>query len=345
MIRISPFLLLFLIVFQLAPAGAQPQPVASVMFYNVENLFDAEDDPETLDNEFLPEGDRRWTNSRLYQKLVNISKVILNTGSWEPPALIGLCEVENRQVLEKLLMVTPLKTFGYKIIHKESPDERGIDVALLYRENFFEPIEYRCFLPVPGENTVARTREILYVSGILAGMDTVHLFVNHWPSRYGGLMETRSMRNRAAARLKAEIEQLQLQFHAPAIIAMGDFNDQPSDQSLGKILQGESPFSAGSPALVNLSLPWENSGKGTLKMQSQWQVFDQMIVSTGLLDSTRNLFCLPGDARILDLPFLLEKDERFYGEKPFRSYVGFRYHGGFSDHLPVILTLRKRQYP
>jgi len=345
MIRVSPFLLLFLIVFQLAPAGAQPQPVASVMFYNVENLFDAEDDPETLDNEFLPEGDRRWTNSRLYQKLVNISKVILNTGSWEPPALIGLCEVENRLVLEKLLMVTPLKTFGYKIIHKESPDERGIDVALLYRESFFDPIEYRCFLPVLGENTVVRTREILYVSGILAGLDTVHLFVNHWPSRYGGLMETRSMRNRAAARLKAEIEQLQLQFRAPAIIAMGDFNDQPSDQSLGKILQGESPFSAGSPSLVNLSFPWENSGKGTLKMQSQWQVFDQMIVSAGLLDSTRNLFCLPGDARILDLPFLLEKDERFYGEKPFRSYVGFRYQGGFSDHLPVILTLRKRQHP
>ncbi len=313
------------------------------MFYNPENLFDIADDTLTLDNEFLPGGGRRWTASRLYTKLTRISKVITNTGNWEPPAVIGLCEVENRQVLEKLVSHPPLRNWNYAVIHKDSPDERGIDVAALYRPDLFNPLSYRYFPPAPEGQPVPSTREILYLEGILGGVDTLHLFFNHWPSRYGGLMETRPLRRQAALRLRREIGRLRERTLHPAVVVMGDFNDQPDDASIRETLQAAAAPAGHPDSLCNLSAHWLQQDLGTLKHQSQWNIFDQVIVSERLLDTCAALFCLPADARILDASFLLETDEKYAGQKLHRTYSGFQYQGGYSDHLPVLLLLRNRQ--
>ena len=316
--------------------------VGSVMFYNVENLFDIEDDPDISDEEFLPTGDRRWNGYRLHAKLGNIAKVIANTGNWQPPAVIGLCEIENRSVLERLVNQQAIKNWKYKIIHKNSPDERGIDVAVIYRDEVFEPLRYRYFPPVHESERVPSTREILYVCGVFAGLDTLHLFFNHWPSRYGGLMETRAGRQKAASRLRSEIEKLREIYPDPLIIVMGDFNDQPDDDSMLHYLQALPVGTTLNEKLYNLSYTWQKEGRGTLKHQSVWNVFDQVIVSGPLLrPEGKSLYSQAGDATILDSAFLLTKDDKYTGLKLFRTYEGYRYKGGFSDHLPVLLLLRE----
>lgn len=317
------------------------KPVASVMFYNVENFFDTENDPLIADDEFLPQGERRWNTFRFNTKLNNIAKVISNTGNWEPPAVIGLCEVENRYVLERLVNQPSIRNWKYKIIHKNSPDERGIDVAALYRDDVFNPIEYKYFSPVPEEEPIPSTREILYVCGILVGLDTVHFFFNHWPSRYSGLMETRGSRQKAATRLLQEIQRIQTKHINPLIVIMGDFNDQPDDDSMTHFLKASLTPGNDPLHLYNLSYAWLNQGKGTLKYQSMWNIFDQIIVSGSVLLPKGKLYSTPEDATILGASFLFQKDERYAGQKLFRTYEGFRYVGGYSDHLPIILMLRK----
>jgi hypothetical protein len=337
----SSFLTLFFLFLSPPIIAQKGKPVASVMFYNLENFYDTEDDSLKQDNEFLPSGDRRWTKHRFYTKLSNISRVIVNTGHWEPPAIIGLCEAENRSVLEKLCSFEPLRTWEYQIIHKDSPDERGIDVAALYRPSVFTPISYRYFPPVAAGKPTPFTREILYISGIVAGCDTIHLFFNHWPSRYSGLMETRDLRKQAALRLKYEIKLLQDKYKNPKIIVMGDFNDQPEDESLLQALGAGKVSTGDLDHLVNLCFRWIKMKKGTLKFQTQWNIFDQVITSESALKENSRLFSLPEDAEILDIPFLLEQDEKYTGMKLKRTYEGFTYKGGYSDHLPVILILRK----
>ena len=317
--------------------------LATVMFYNLENLYDTEDDSLKRDEEFLPEGGRHWTGYRFYEKLTALSKVIANTGNWEPPAVIGFCEAENRVVLEKLVRHPLLKTWNFNIIHKDSPDKRGIDVAAVYRPSVFNPLFYRYFPPVPDGDPIPDTREILHLCGILAGEDTLHIFFNHWPSRYGGMMETRPMRKKAAERLRSEVDNLRQKYHHPRIIIMGDFNDQPRDESLSRYLGAGGDITRNPDALYNTAFRWEKEKRGTLKYQSQWNIFDQIIINEALLDTTARLFTPPRDARILDAPFLLEKDEKFTGTKLKRTYLGYQYKGGFSDHLPVLLMLRKPQ--
>ena len=317
--------------------------VVQVMFYNVENLFDAKNDSLTLDDEFLPGGDRHWTTNRLKLKLNNLSKVITNTGNWEPPAVIGFCEIENRYVLERLVAEKRLHKWGYRIIHKDSPDERGIDVAAIYRPDQFTPLRYE-YLPMVSESGKEnQTREILEITGILANRDTVHLFFNHWPSRYGGLMETREGRNMAATILRKEVEKLQQTSRQPGIIIMGDFNDQPQDYSMTRFLKASNEKGSSPENLYNLSYRWVSQNRGTLKYQAEWNIFDQIVVSGSLLDQKRKLYTTRQDAEILEAKFLFTKDERYLGQKLFRTYDAYRYAGGFSDHLPVILQIRIRE--
>lgn len=314
----------------------------SILFYNVENLFDTKNDPQTEDDEFTPEGDRHWTSKKLNKKLLNISKVILSASGWDAPAIIALCEIENRIVLEKLLTKTPLKSHPYKIIHKESPDHRGIDVAFLYSPKQFYPIEYN-FYPLKDKNgTVIKTREILYVLGVLNETDTLHFFVDHWPSRYGGLLETKALRNSAATLLRQKVDELCEIYNSPKIVILGDFNDQPTDESLKNYLKAKPVNSEiANSDLFNLSYNWENHSTGTLKYHSQWSVFDQIIVSGALLNALSGFVAKPKDATILNHPFLFEKDEKYGGLKPKRTYSGYSYLGGFSDHIPVLLQLEK----
>lgn len=336
-------LILILSCFFSPALSVRPEEVRfTVMFYNVENLFDTVDNPDTQDNEFLPKGERRWNGYRLQSKLNNLAKVIVNTGHWEPPAIIGFCEVENRDVLEMLVNHPALKIWKYRIIHKDSPDERGIDVAAIYREKVFNPLAYAYFSPVKQEQDEASTREILYLSGVLGGIDTLHFYFNHWPSRYGGLMETRKGRFNAAARLRSEISLLQAGQVNPRVVVMGDFNDQPDDESMVKHLNALPEVRDDPDELVNLSARWAATGKGTLKFQSMWNVFDQIIVSGNMMQTNNRLYTTPDDAAIFEAGFLLKQDEQYGGIELFRTYEGYRYTGGFSDHLPVMLILRSR---
>ncbi len=339
--RISlPVIFLFLLSLT---SFAQSEKRISVLFYNVENLFDFKNDSLTDDDEFTPEGERHWTYQRFQKKLDNTAKSLLAAGGWDVPDLIGLCEIENRYVLDRLLADTPLKNLNYKIIHKESPDSRGIDVALLYNPSTFHPISYNHFPMLNKDGSIIASREILYVSGTFNDSDTLHYFVNHWPSRYGGLLETRDSRQRAAILLRTKVDSLFALNPDALIVIMGDFNDQPNDESLAVHLNAKLSIEDPAPAnLYNLSADWQEKEPGTLKYQAQWSVFDQVIVSGELLRANSGLHTKAGWASIEVPSFLLETDDRYGGMKPKRTFIGMRYNGGFSDHFPVKLLINVR---
>jgi hypothetical protein len=254
----------------------------------------------------------------------------------------GFCEVENRGVLEDLVHKTPLKKFGYRIVHFDSPDSRGIDVALIYRPSLFQP---DTALPIPVTfpfDPLDDTRDILYVRGILGHAETIHLFVNHWPSRYGGYEATRPKRNHAAVILRSAIDSILLLNRDASILAMGDFNDGPFDESLNKYLGAiTDSLPVTSSVLVNLTAPYgRGHATGTLKYRENWDVFDQIIVSAGLLNGEKGLYAAQEGAQIHRPEFLLMDDEAYLGKKPFRTFEGMKYTGGYSDHLPVFIDLK-----
>jgi len=256
--------------------------------------------------------------------------------------LVGLAEIENRGVLEKLVYDTPLSNFGYRIIHHESPDWRGIDVALLYREEFFRPLHDEAVRVSFPFDTASRTRDILYVKGLLYDKYMIHVFINHWPSRYGGYMATVDKRNHAAAILKSKTDSLLGINPQTAILIMGDFNDGPMDASLADVLNAKPPEGdVADTILYNLMRAEGLSTKsGTLKYRGNWDVFDQIVVSGSLLQKEDEMEIICGRANIFCADFLLENDETYLGVKPNRTYSGYRYHGGFSDHLPVFTDLK-----
>lgn len=336
----TSFSFILLLISFLTINGQSNQDEYFVVFYNVENLFDVKNDSLTKDDEFTFDGERHWTYKRLEQKLLNTSKAILSSSGWNAPTIIALCEVENRFVLEKLRNETPLKSIPYKIIHKESPDFRGIDVALLYDSKEFYPLKYKYYPLIDKHGIALKSREILHVSGIVGQIDTVHIFVNHWPSRYSGVMETRDLRNAAAQQLRKKVSEVLNSNLSAKIIILGDFNDQPNDESLTKYLKTTRVSNKpNSSTLYNLSLEWGKRYNGTLKYQSQWFVFDQVIVSGALLNARQGLFTKTDWASVCCLPFLLEDDKTHGGKKPARTYSGFKYRGGFSDHLPIVFKL------
>lgn len=312
-----------------------------VMFYNVENLFDVVDDSLTADEEYTPTGKRAWTFTKFQRKINNLSKVVIRTGGWEGPEIIGLCEVENRYVLTDLTRNSPLKNFGYRIIHKDSPDPRGIDVALLYLPEKFSPVETE-YIPIryPFDSR-ARTRDILYVKGVVLDRDTVHFFVNHWPSRFGGYTATIPKRNYVASVLKHKVDSL-LNMDADAkILIMGDFNDEATEESITKVLGAGSDSICQTPGkLYNMmsgaGCSWE---RGSIKDKELWITIDQFIVSPGLITDNAHLSTTPHSVHILDAPFLLQDDDVWFGKKSFRTYNGLKYLGGFSDHLPIYMDL------
>jgi hypothetical protein len=312
-----------------------------IMFYNVENLFNTVDDTLVNDSEFLPEGKKKWTYEKYNKKLKNIFRVISAVGEWKSPEIIGLCEIENREVLEDLIRNTPLKKAGYAIVHKDSPDERGIDVALMYNKKAFKPLKYKLItvdLPQPRSRP---TRDILYVKGVLGKKDTMHIFVNHWPSRMGGQKESEPKRVFTASLLRQKIDSLFRVCKNPKIVVMGDLNDDPVDISLTEGLKSFIPkFEYQPEEMYNLSyVLFKEKNLGSLKYKANWNLFDQMVVSGALLTEGNGVFCKRESAYILQSDFLLEPDEKFMGKQPFRTFAGDQFIGGFSDHLPVYLDL------
>jgi len=311
------------------------------MFYNVENAFDTVNNPNANDEEFLPDGGRYWSSYRYYQKKNRIYKTILAAGGWEPPELIGICEIENETVLEDILWKTPFSKFEYKYIHRNSPDHRGIDVALLYDPKEFFPVSEQ-YIRLDLPDRYSPTREILYAKGYTKQDDTLHIFVNHWPSKYGGAVKSQPKRNIAAQTLKKVTDSLFQAVKSPKIIITGDYNDAPDTESIKKYLQAKMlTDTINNQTLYNLSAHWMEEKFGTHKYQGQWSVIDQFIVSGSLLNAEHAMKTSEQNAHIFAPDFLLEKDEKYVGQKPYRTFIGFRHNGGFSDHLPIILDLKK----
>ncbi|WP_282039595.1 endonuclease/exonuclease/phosphatase family protein [Saccharicrinis aurantiacus] len=290
----------------------------NILFYNVENLFDVKNDSLKQDDEFLPNGVRHWSFSKYQQKLFNIAQVIFESDGFNLPMLVGMCEVENKAVLNDLIFKTGLSNVNYFPIHIESPDLRGIDVALLYKKDLFT-IDSVEAIPVVFEAPARPTRDILHVFGVTNDSIGLHIYINHWPSRYGGVMQTHQKRIKAANVLAQSIQQVYKKDADAKFVVMGDFNDNPDDESLKDLVQ--------KAELVNLS----SSKNGSIKHKHAWYLFDQFLVSENL--QSKSSF------RIIDFPYLLEKDETNSGFKPKRTYLGYKYHGGYSDHLPIMLSL------
>lgn len=313
---------------------AHSQSTFRIMFYNVENYFDTVDDPDKNDNDFLPQGKRHWTYQKLEEKRNSIAKVITAVGEGAPVAIVGMCEVENDYVLNSLVKYSPLKKCGYKFVHYESADKRGIDTALLYDPKQFSPISSK---PLRKEFKDGKlTRDVLYVSGITSFNDTLHLFVCHTPSRLGGKNKTEHYRVGVMSMVREHCDSIFSINPNAKIIIMGDFNDSPMDKSISLALGTKlltEPYEV--TALYNMFHQFVgNPFIGTHKYQSQWSVLDQIIVSGNLLVSGK---VNARSAYIFRAPFLLEEDKRNMNVRPKRTYNGMRYQGGYSDHLPVVV--------
>jgi len=321
-------------------SAAQHSTVFRVSFYNIENFFYPGTDSINMDQEFTPSGIKHWTWSRYHMKLDHLYKTLIAVGAWDPPGLIGLCEVENRKALDDLIYHTPLSKLAYKVIHFDSPDKRGIDCALLYSGQRFRPLSSISFPVKSAKNPDFSTRDILYVKGILAESgDTLHVFINHWPSRRNGKRESESKRDLAARTLRFRLDSILKEDLSSNLLIMGDFNDESTDHSLADILKlnvPEVPYKEGH--LYSLSIPTRN-GPGSLKYQGIWYLFDQIIVSGSLLKMGARVSVSPSSFTICNDDFLMKADDKFLGKKPFASYEGFKYVGGFSDHLPVTVDL------
>jgi len=303
----------------------------TIAFYNVENLFDIYNDPDTKDDDFTPEGKKKWDVKRYQRKIKKISSVISQIGVKEsgfPPAIIGLAEVENKQVVLDLINNENLKYSDYDIVHFDSPDERGIEVALLYRKKVFELLHSESFplLIYDEEGERDFTRDVLLVKGKLKGK-LVYFMVNHWPSRRQGRGQTELKRIKAAELVHSIIFKIKEETSNPNIIIMGDFNDGPTNSSIKKHLV--------TPEFFN---PYESifdKGFGSLTYEKKWLLFDQIILNKNFKKGSDFQF---KNATIFDEQFLIGHKGKLKGN-PFRTYIGKWHQGGFSDHLPVYVEL------
>ncbi len=317
---------------------SQSEPEFRFMFYNTENLFDTYNDSLTQDDDFLPEGNYHWTRKRFNDKINKIYKVIALIGGWNPPDIVGLCEIENRYVLEQLTQNTPLLKHNYQVIHKNSPDRRGIDVGLLYNPKTVIPIKKEFIKVNNPKDPLFLTRDILYFKCQVKN-DTLHFFINHWPSRWSGQFQSEEKRLLASTTLRHKIDSCLSCNDKAKIIVAGDFNDTPDDKSISEILRAKMDFvSPKESDMYNLSVAYCGKYEGTHKYGEEWSCLDQIIVSGELLKEN-GISTTPSMAHVFSQSFLLEGDNKFNNQKPFRTYVGMKYNGGFSDHLPVYLDL------
>lgn len=303
-----------------------------IVFYNVENLFDIYDDPFKDDDEFLPEGEKNWTYYRYMRKLNNLSKVLIAVGEWDPPVVIGLAEIENWQVISDLIHKTALRVFDYRIVHANSKTNRGTDVAILYRPDRIE-LTGNKFIPVDLKDSGRETRDILLAS-FKYQQDTLNVFVNHWPSRLGGKVLSESDRQRAAETLRHAVDSLQHKNINARILCMGDFNDEPDDKSIREALNASDSIQDKNKYLFNLSYKGFRQGSGSVaykEINYRWYMFDQMMVTIPML-SGDGMVIDGQECRIFKPGWLLNRS----GNKPFRTFQGPLYLGGFSDHLPVF---------
>ncbi|MBQ8047701.1 MAG: endonuclease/exonuclease/phosphatase family protein [Prevotella sp.] len=292
---------------------------------NCENLFDCRHDSLKQDYEFTPDGSYHWTPTRYWQHLNRTAQTILACGgeeqAWQLPDLVALCEVENDSVLVDLTRRSLLRSARYEYVMTDSPDARGIDVALLYSPFTFQLLNHHA-IRVPVLPGMRPTRDILYVSGRLLSGDTLHVFVTHMPSRSGGEKPTRPFRRYAASRLLQAVDSVRSLSSQAHIVVVGDFNDYANDKNMRL-------YRRAGLCDISADATGSHGAKATYRYHGRWASLDHIMVSEGLL---RMLSC----CLVFDAPFLLADDERYGGLQPRRNYLGPRYLNGFSDHLPLV---------
>lgn len=328
---LTPLYILLLLLVHNTDSAAQT--IYRVMSYNVENLFDTNLSQSNDDREFQPNGKRRWNKGRYYHKLQQIAKVIAAAGEWDTPALVGLCEVENDTVIRDLISRTTISRQDYRYCITTGEDRRGINTALLYQRDKFKYLhhtEHRIPFSDPGR----KSRHILHVSGRIVTQDTLDVLVCHFPSRYGGEKETEQARAEAATFLRALCDSIQRESETRHLLILGDFNDIPQDRSLSKLLKAlplTDDAQSGKAELFNLFY----QAKGSHKYQDRWSQLDQIIINSRLRQHL-----VPSSIQVFAPAFLLTKDKSWNGLRPLRTYHGYKYEKGFSDHLPVLADFR-----
>lgn len=342
------WLVLLFAVTGLQAANSQTGMTAGlVAFYNVENLFDTINSPGVDDIEFTPQAPKRWNTERYFRKIDNLAGVISGIGKDEGlpggPHILGLCEVENREVIEDLVSHRSLVHLNYRIVHYNSPDARGVDVALIYQPDFFVLTASKSYdLPLEsssGDEYFSRSQ--LVVSGLFMD-EKMHFIVNHWPSRRSGASASERLRVSAAQLTRSIVDSLQIADPEAKIVVMGDLNDDPRDASVRKHLRAIGRESALKPGdLFNPMDELFRKGVGTLAYRDRWNLFDQMIVSQSLLGKDYSSFRLL-HARVYIKEKMTQDDGRFRGY-PLRSFVGDQYMEGYSDHFPVYIILVRRR--
>jgi endonuclease/exonuclease/phosphatase family metal-dependent hydrolase len=334
------FLSILYLFFILAAYAQNKLQVYAVAFYNVENLYDTEKDPRVADDEFTPEGANAWTPEKYRKKLDNMSFVISRLALEHCPsgvAVVGLAEVENRKVLEDLIATKALSDMKPEIVHYNSPDRRGIDVALLYNPRMFKLISSKSFKFVLPDNPRFRTRDQLLITGTLGG-DKIHIIVCHWPSRYSN--QSSELRESAAALSKQIADSIYKTDNDAKIIIMGDLNDDPTDRSCRVVLNAKKDRKEVEPQVFfNTMWGFYERGIGTLAYLGKWSLFDQMMVSYALLGKDRTTLKF-WKSEIFNRDFLIQKEGKNKGY-PLRTFSGTQFMNGYSDHFPVVMYLVK----
>ncbi|MBN2615356.1 MAG: endonuclease/exonuclease/phosphatase family protein [Bacteroidales bacterium] len=338
---LSAGVVLFLIAGTIPSANAQKVfQSALIGFYNQENLFDTVNDPKINDEEFLPDGINHWNTAKYMRKLQHMSEAISKIGLSVNPdgvAVLGISEIENRKVIEDLISMPALKDRHYQIVHYNSPDRRGVDVALLYNPKYLKVLATKSTrLYVKGMPNF-RTRDQLLVEGSLLG-EKIYFIVNHWPSRYGGEKRSRPLRDAAAALSRHISDSLMAINPKAKIIVMGDLNDNPNNESVLKIMKavGSEKQMKGSD-FFNPMYKLYKSGNGTTAWRDTWSLFDQILLSPGLMGKNYSTWEYY-KVEVFNKQFLVQKEGRYKGY-PYRSFAGGAWMGGYSDHFPVYVVL------
>ncbi|SDD08708.1 endonuclease/exonuclease/phosphatase family protein [Williamwhitmania taraxaci] len=333
---------IFLILTTASQAQDKKFKVGTIAFYNLENLFDTLDTPDVNDVDFTPAGSSMWNAARYEKKLANMSEAITQIGSEVfpgGPAIIGVSEVENRQVVMDLANTPKMKAAGYQFVHFDGPDRRGIDVALLYRPAVFRVTSTRSARLIVADKPDFRTRDQLVVSGLFYG-EPIDVIVNHWPSRSGGEKSSIPLRRAAAELCRSLVDSIYKSNSTAKIIIMGDLNDDPTDPSLTEGLKTISDIdNVKTGDLFNPAAQMLKDGIGSLAYRDSWNLFDQIIVSEPLLNAKAGKLKFL-KYKVFNANFLTQKDGQFAGY-PFRTYSGGAYTGGYSDHFPTYIIVVK----